>query len=93
MTPEKYDDTHDRRRRAAYRKNVCVLGKIQCRSTNALVATDEHVTAKLNSCPPSIAYVKDGVQRLRKRAYRLLTSNVGESKAIEGRVRFVEGKP
>lgn len=89
--PGTCNDAHDHRRRATYPKNVCVQGRTQCRSTNSLVATAEHVRAKLNSCPPRMAYVKDGVQRLRKRAYRLLTNDVGESRTIEGRVCFVEG--
>lgn len=91
MIPQKYDNARDNRRRATYPKNVCVHGKIQCRSTSSLIVTDEHVTAKLSICPPRMAYVKDGVQRLRKRAYRLLTNDVGESKVMEGRTCFVEG--
>lgn len=68
MISRKCDGTQDHRRAATYMKNVCVLGKIQCRSTNAVVVTDEHVTERLNSCPPRRAYIKAGVQRLRKRA-------------------------
>lgn len=90
MIPRKHDDADDRRRRTTHDRNVCVLGSIQCRSTNSVIVTDRHVRQRLKNCPPRSAYIKDSVQRLRKRADILLTNEAGESNTTKGRVCFVE---
>ena len=90
IIPRRHDDTDDRKRRATYDRNVCVHGNIQRRSTSSVVVTDKHVRQRLNSCPPRSAYIKDAVQRLKKRADILLMNEAGESNTTEGRAFCVE---